>query len=206
MSSPLDHLSQSPAIWNALRWVAEAGYHGEHAMIAQELQPWKDVGTRRFLDLGCGTGAHAKCFPPKQYVGLDITRAYVTYAGQHRKGSFLIGDGTAMALQENSFDAALILGVLHHLPDGVATAVMRELYRVMRPGALALIMEDIPPPQGENPAGHLIHWLDRGGHIRSEGQYRTLFGEGFQLLRSTRIRSGICDYAVSVLQRRSSQP
>jgi hypothetical protein len=46
-----------------------------------------------------------------------------------------------------------------------------------------------------------MHWLDRGGHIRSEHAYRALFGAGFALLRTYHMRSGICDYGVYVLRR-----
>ncbi len=50
------------------------------------------------------------------------------------------------------------------------------------------------------PAGKAMHWLDRGGFIRSDADYRVLFG-GFTVTRSYTIRSGICDYGVYVLRR-----
>jgi hypothetical protein len=61
-------------------------------------------------------------------------------------------------------------------------------------------MEDIPPPDPWNIAGHAMHWLDRGGNIRSDADYRALFG-GFGVERSYQMRSGICDYGVYVLRR-----
>jgi SAM-dependent methyltransferase len=196
----LDQLSAMPRIWNVLRWLVEAGFQGERLVIARELRPWAG-DSRRFLDFGCGTGEFADAFPPERYVGIDLSTTYLRFAGSHRPGSYLATSGDGLALADASFDAALVLGVLHHLPDAVAAAAMAELHRALRPGATALVMEDIPPPDRRNLAGHLMHWLDRGGHIRSEADYRTIFGPDFAIERAYQMRSGICDYAVYVLTR-----
>ncbi|PDW04098.1 class I SAM-dependent methyltransferase [Candidatus Viridilinea mediisalina] len=196
----LDQISAAPRLWNGLRWLAEAGYGGERLAIARELRPWAG-DQRRFLDLGCGTGAFASEFPPERYVGADPARGYLRFAGRHRPGRYLVSTGQQLALADTSFDAALICGVLHHLADGSAQALMGELARVLRPEATVLVMEDIPPPSGTNPAGHLMHQLDRGGYIRSDADYLALFGGWFQVIDHYQIRSGICDYAVYVLSR-----
>lgn len=196
----LDELSAAPRLWNALRWVAEVGFGGERAAIARELRPWAG-DARRFLDLGCGTGEFAGEFPAGRYVGLDPSLGYLRFARHNRPGSFLAGAGEALPFADGSFDAALVLGVLHHLPDELARAAMAELGRVLRPGATALVIEDVPPPAGENPAGQLMHALDRGGHIRDEAAYRAIFGPVFVVERSYGMRSGICDYAVYALSR-----
>lgn len=200
LQDALDRLSATPRLWNGLRWAVEAGFHGERFVIARELRPWSG-DHRRFLDFGCGTGEFAGEFPAARYVGIDISRDYLHFAGRHRPGRYLASSGAALALADASFDAALVLGVLHHLPDATARAAMGELARVLRPGAVVLVMEDVPPPAGENPAGHLMHALDRGGHIRSEAEYRAIFGPHFAVERFYPMRSGICDYAVYVLQR-----
>lgn len=196
----LDRLSATPRLWNALRWVVEAGFHGERLAIARELRPWHG-DTRRFLDLGCGTGEFAGEFPAERYVGIDLSVNYLRWAAQHRSGSFLASSGETLALADRSFDAALVCGVLHHLPDAVAMGAMGELARVLRPGGVALVIEDVPPPAGENPGGQLMHALDRGGYIRGEAEYRAIFGAGFTIERVYLMRSGICDYAVYLLRR-----
>lgn len=196
----LDQLSAAPRLWNALRWVVEAGFTGERLAIARELRPWAG-DRRRFLDLGCGTGEFAGEFPAGQYVGVDPSTGYLRFAAGNRPGSYVASAGEALALADASFDAALVCGVLHHLPDAVARAAMAELARVLRPGAAVLVMEDIPPPAGQNPAGRLMHAVDRGGHIRSEAEYRAVFGPTLSVERAYTLRSGICDYAVYVLER-----
>ncbi len=196
----LDRVSAAPRLWNMLRWVVEAGFQGEREAIARELRPWHG-DTRRFLDFGCGTGEFAGEFPAARYVGIDLSRGYLSFAARHRPGSYLVSAGEALPFAAGSFDAALVLGVLHHMPDELARVAMAELARVLRPRATALVMEDIPPPSGQNPAGHLMHAIDRGGHIRSEAEYRAIFGPAFAVERSYTLRSGICDYAVYVLGR-----
>jgi ubiquinone/menaquinone biosynthesis C-methylase UbiE len=196
----LDQVSASPRLWNTLRWLVEAGYSGEKAVIEAELQPWKN-DQRRFIDFGCGTGAFALSFPTERYLGIDVSRTYIQFAGRHYPTNFMVCSGKSLALAPASFDAALVMGVLHHLEDEIAQAAMTELARVLKPAATALVIEDIPPPDRWNLAGHAMHWLDRGGHIRDDAAYRTIFGSAFVVQRSYAMRSGICDYGVYVLER-----
>ncbi len=202
MQGLLDHVSRTPQLWNMLRWLVEAGFRGEHRVIAQELRPFADQ-QRRFLDFGCGTGQFAADFPPDRYVGMDLTRPYVQYAGAHRQGSYSVMDGSALGLSDQSFDAALVLGVIHHLPDTLVRASVVELHRVLKPGATLLVIEDVPPPSIWNVPGHLMHWLDRGDHIRTDADYRALFAPHFEVQRSYHMRSGVCDYGVYLLARQS---
>ncbi|NJP07868.1 MAG: class I SAM-dependent methyltransferase [Chloroflexaceae bacterium] len=197
----LDRVSASPVLWNGLRRLAENNFAGEKALIEQVLAPFAQESTHRFLDLGCGTGELSPCFPARQYVGVDIAPGYIRFAHQHYPAHFAVMSGTNLAFPAHCFDSALILGVLHHLNDDLAWTMMHELERVLRPDALVLVMEDIPPPDRRNPAGHVLHWLDRGGFIRSDAEYVDLFGAGFTLVQRSTMRSGICDYGVYVLRR-----
>jgi SAM-dependent methyltransferase len=197
----LDRLSENPQAWNMLRRIVEDGFRGEKAVIARELEPWRELGTREFLDFGCGTGELAPCFPPAHYTGVDLAAHYIRFAGRTYAGGFAVTSGAAIGLADRRFDAALVLGVFHHMPDDLARTTVAELHRVLKPGATLLVMEDIPPPDRWNVAGHMMHWLDRGGFIRNDAEYRGLLEDGFDIVRTYTIRSGICDYRVYVLQR-----
>jgi SAM-dependent methyltransferase len=201
LEQTLDSLSQNPRAWNILRRIVENNFRGEKDVIARELDPWRDVGQRKFLDFGCGTGELAPCFPAEHYTGVDIATHYLRFAGRAYAGQFAAMSGAALGLAGARFDAALVLGVFHHMTDDLARASAAELHRALKPGAAMLVMEDIPPPDRRNIAGHAMHWLDRGGFIRGDADYRALLAPWFAARRSYHMRSGICDYAVYVLER-----
>lgn len=197
----LDRLSENPYAWNVLRRVVEDGFRGEKAVIARELRPWQNVGHRSFLDFGCGTGEFAPCFPAGHYTGVDLAAQYIRFAARTYQQPFAVMSGAALGLVGEHFDAGLVLGVFHHMSDDLVRATVAELHRALKPGATLLVMEDIPPPDRWNVAGHAMHWLDRGGFIRDDDAYRALLAPHFRVRRDYTMRSGICDYAVYVLER-----
>lgn len=196
----LDRLSEMPRLWMFLRALVEDGFRGEKEVIDRELRPWEDVGSRTFLDFGCGTGAFESCFPPSAYVGFDPARHYILHAAQEHGPRFAIMLGEALGFQAESFDAALVLGVFHHLPDEHGRAAAEEIFRVLKPDATLLVIEDVNPEWWNIP-GHMMHLIDRGKFIRSDNDYQALFQSYFTLKRSYPIRSGICDYGIYVFER-----
>ena len=91
-------------------------------------------------------------------------------------------------------------GVLHHLEDDVVERILREMRRVLRPGGRALVMEDTAVGFKLNLLGALVHLADEGSFIRRDDQYAALFQRHFQIRAHYRIRSGVCDYEVFVLE------
>lgn len=197
----LNRLASNPWLWNFLRRAVEGGFAAEKKAIAGELEPWRDAGTRRFLDFGCGTGEFSTHFPPGTYTGIDLAAHYVRFARRYRRGRFGVMDGSRLGLNGKVFDAAMVLGVFHHMPDAMVRGAVVELHRVLRPGGRLLVMEDIPPPRPWNVAGRVMHWLDRGEFIRTDADYRVLLEPEFVVRRGYNARSGICDLAVYVLER-----
>ncbi len=193
-----DRMSQQPALWGFLRRIAENGFRAERELIASELAPRAGL---LYLDFGCGTGESAGSFPPGSYTGFDLASYYVRYAAAHRSGRYSVMDGATLGFADSRFDGALVVGVFHHLSDDVVRRSVAELHRTLRPGARLLVMEDIPSPRPWNLLGHLMHWADRGDYIRSDDDYRALLQPYFQIARSTKVKSGICDLAVYVLER-----
>lgn len=196
MQAFLTNISQRPALWATLRRIVENNYVGERAAIADELTPWLQTKPRRFLDFGCGTGEFASSFPQHSYMGVDLSQGYVRYAATLSDHRFGVMNGNALAFGDASFDAALIVGVIHHLDDALAQITARELHRVLAPGGEILMLEDIPAQDWWNLPGRLMHWLDRGDAIRQDADYGRLFAPYFTIQRRWAIRSGICDYAV----------
>ena len=200
----LDALARQPLMWNILRSVAEFGFVADYQVIARELNPFGGDTSRRFLDYGCGTGQFARSFPAERYVGFDVADHYISYAKKRHGRDFLLMSGDALGFQDNSFDAALIMGVFHHLDDAFVRRAAQELHRVLSDNGTILMVEDIPTQNRWNIFGRAMHWLDRGDNIRSVAHYQRLMEPYFHIERSSTMLSGICDLGVYVLRRNST--
>lgn len=102
----------------------------------------------RVLDLGSGTGVvalrAAAIATGGQVTGVDHSEGMLVQArrksealGLGNRATFLKMDAEALAFPDASFDAAVSLYVLLHLPDPLAA--LRELHRVVRPGGRVVV-------------------------------------------------------------------
>lgn len=99
------------------------------------------AGTRRALDVGCGTGhlaaAMAALAPASEVHGVDVSPIYVDYARAHHPDPnlfFRVGDACALDYRDRSFDLVLSLLVLHFVPR--AEDAISEMLRVAKSGAV----------------------------------------------------------------------
>ena len=84
----------------------------------------------RTLDVGCGPASWLSRVGIRP-VGLDLNVDYLkrlALADQQAVG----GSADALPFVDGSFDCATSIGVLHHLPDEIAAAALREMVRVVR--------------------------------------------------------------------------
>ena len=183
----------NPVLFMACRSILENGFRQVRRAIQAELRA--DATT---LDLGCGTGAFADLFTG-EYTGIDLNGRYIEYASAHRRGTFLNRDATAIG-EVGPFAQVLIFGLLHHLTDAQAHAVLDEARRVLISTGVVLAIEDIPTVSKANLLGHLLHRADGGSFIRANADYTRLYQAHFRLERDWTFRSGICDYSACVLR------
>src|SRR5207245_11565204 len=144
------------------------------------------------LHRGCGPGAFADLFDGDDYVGADLNARYVDHARRHRKGTFLVSDARKVDLPDGRFDQVLIFGLLHHLSDTDARAVLAEARRLLVPGGRILAIEDIPAISKLNLIGHLIHNIENGEYIRPPDEYRRPYAETASLQREEVRKTGLC--------------
>ena len=100
----------------------------------------------RLLDVATGTGDIAilarEVDPDVQVVGTDITSAMLSQAQiktNDRPIPWVLGDGTALAFANNSFDSVISAFLMRNVPD-IAQA-LREQLRVVRPGGRVVCLE-----------------------------------------------------------------
>jgi SAM-dependent methyltransferase len=100
------------------------------------------------LDAGCGAGQSfegiVRRFAPQHIVAIDIDPAMIPHAQAAAAQSTCTidvrpGDLADLALADASFDLVLCHQALHHAED--QPAVLRTLFRVLRPGGTLLLAE-----------------------------------------------------------------
>ena len=113
------------------------------------------------LEVGPGPGHLAErlltLLPDGRWTGLDIDRAMLDAAerrladeGLEARSTAVEGDVTALPFDDASFDLVVSSLSAHHWPD--AAAGFREIRRVVRPGASALVY-DLPASWGHVETG-----------------------------------------------------
>ena len=96
------------------------------------------------LDIGCGWGRMTRQFmkdvPAAQIYGVDINPAAIALCRDLGvPGTFLeVTAGAPLPFGDGAFSTVTAFSVFTHLPETVATALVGEIARVLRPGGLAV--------------------------------------------------------------------
>ncbi|WP_439688671.1 class I SAM-dependent methyltransferase [Curtobacterium sp. SP.BCp] len=107
-----------------------------------------ELGARRILDLGCGTGMLTVTLaaPGREVVGVDPSASMLDHARQRPGGhqvTWLLGD--SRSVPADGYDLALMTGnVAQHIADDDWHRTLRDLRSVLRPGG-ALAFESRNP-------------------------------------------------------------
>jgi ubiquinone/menaquinone biosynthesis C-methylase UbiE len=178
-------------IWNGLqrRWRRErrrrkVGRAYDMALEVARFIPRES----RVLDVGCGSGFiahHLSAMLGASVTGLDLdetAQAPIDYRPF---------DGTHFPVADKSFDGVLFCYVLHHAQN--IGAVLGEVRRVLRPGGLMVVYEDIPELWWDRFIcwTHNAQWEPRTGPctFRRQDEWRTTFDRaGFEVLSERTLR------------------
>jgi SAM-dependent methyltransferase len=118
-------------------------------LVARDFITWLGgAGGRRWLDVGCGTGALSQTIvdraAPAAVVGIDASAAFVSHAESHIAdpcASFRVADAQALPFDPGAFDAAVSGLVLNFVPE--PSRMVAEMRRVVRlGGTVALYLWD----------------------------------------------------------------
>ena len=114
--------------------------------------PWQEVVTfagalppgSKVIDLGCGNGRHTQVLLESRHraIAFDASRRLLDSARRRaRNADIVLGDLCALPFGSASFDAAIAVASLHHLPTAADRLVaLREIARILRPRGRALLM------------------------------------------------------------------
>ncbi len=128
------------------RWADGAAYEAYvgrwSRLAAREFLSWLgEAPGRRWLDLGCGTGALSAVIlaaaQPSAVIGVDRSDGFISFARRQlgdRRAHFLVGDGQSLPIADGAVDVAVSGLVLNFLPDPDHAAA--EMARVVRTGGI----------------------------------------------------------------------
>jgi SAM-dependent methyltransferase len=103
----------------------------------------------RILDVGAGTGRTlfqlARALPNEKYFALDLSPYYLRRATRAledlRDVSFVVDNAEHMPFRDAELDVVTSTFLFHELPARARRAVTREMYRVLAPGGLLVILD-----------------------------------------------------------------
>lgn len=141
----------------------------------------------KVLDVGCGNGYiahHLSALLGRDVTGIDVsdsTEASIDYRQY---------DGREFPAANASLDAVVLAYVLHHAQD--IQLMLEEMRRVLRPGGVAIIYEDLPETLWDRLIcwTHDLKWRKRTGActFRGEEDWRELFTQfDFYVIRQRRL-------------------
>ena len=146
------------------------------------------------LDIGCGPADILAFLPEVDYWGFDISETYIKQANKRYGdgGKFHLKELTIFDIEKMpSFDIVLALGLLHHLDDEGAVAVMRLAYKALKPGG-RLLTTDPCLEHGQNLIARFLVMNDRGQHVRTRAEYESIASAVFESSRAEiRHKNGI---------------
>lgn len=105
------------------------------------------TGHERVLDVGCGTGRTlhqlARALPQLRLHGADLSPAYVRLARKRLldidEVTLAVENAEALPWADATFDVVTSVYMFHELPRNARRNVVREMFRVLRPGGLVVI-------------------------------------------------------------------
>lgn len=142
----------------------------------------RPVSGCKVLDIGCGPADILAHLPGVDYLGFDISDAYIARANKRfgRRGKFSCKALTLSDVEKMPrVDIVLALGLLHHLDDESAISVFQLASKALKPGGRLLSLD---PCFGvkQNYISHFLVGIDRGQNVRTKEGYESLACEVFE--------------------------
>lgn len=119
----------------------------------QALVKQLSITPNTILDIGCGVGMSTRAlqeiFPEAKVTGVDLSPYFLAVANYRGKQSqdninWIHAAAESTGLPDNSIDLVSACLMFHELPATASQAIIKEAYRVLRPGGYLAIMDMNP--------------------------------------------------------------
>jgi ubiquinone/menaquinone biosynthesis C-methylase UbiE len=151
--------------WVASDWdTMRLAYYDER--VIEKMAEVSGIGeSSEVADVGTGTGFVAAGLASRveRVIGIDNALAMLEVARENLRAlgasnvELVLGEATLLPLEEGVVDAAFANMVLHHAED--PTAMLREMARVVRPGGMVAITDEVAHPYAWMREEHADVWL-----------------------------------------------
>ena len=159
-----------------------AGFHHARTWCLQTLV--RAAPGQRLLDIGCGPTLLVDQLPGVDYVGFDTDARAIAWNRRRYPGARFEAEALTAASAEGlgRFHHVLLMGVLHHLDDAVATELLAVIRELLEPGGHVVTLDGAYVPR-QSPVARRLLDNDVGEHVRTPDGYRAL-GAGFDAVES----------------------
>jgi ubiquinone/menaquinone biosynthesis C-methylase UbiE len=202
-------MGTSLADWDRLSGIYDRQLWLERRAIQTALELARPARETALLDAGTGTGALLRALairpdPPRHVVGVDSSEAMLARVGPLPEGWRLVrADVAALPFDDESFDTATAIYLLHVLAPGARAAALGELRRVLRPGGRLVTVTLVLPSRAlSRPFWWALGELARSMPSRFCGMRPLdprpeLLRAGFRIERARTVRRGYYSLCVS---------
>jgi SAM-dependent methyltransferase len=171
----------NPAIYSVFQNIM--GAHGVRTTLVEEFV--RPISGCTILDIGCGPADILDYLTDVDYFGFDISDAYIARANKRfgLRGKFYCKELTHADIEKMpKVDIVLALGLLHHLDDKSAIAILNLGLQALKPGGRLLTFDPCFDAE-QNIVSRFLVGIDRGQNVRTRKGYEYIASRVFEIPR-----------------------
>lgn len=112
-------------------------FQGKKLLVFNALES-STIPEGQYLDIGCGTGMFMREMGKERFAcGLDISLQALSYCQKDGVRNLVNASCDSLPFSDNAFALISLLDIVEHAPDD--RAVLKEVYRICRPGGVVLV-------------------------------------------------------------------
>ncbi|HSR65721.1 MAG TPA: class I SAM-dependent methyltransferase [Xanthomonadaceae bacterium] len=173
ITSGLRRVLSVPVVYNL--WQNLVGAKRSRSLVCSD--HFRVAPGQRVVDVGCGTGEILDYLPEGiAYYGFDLDPGYIrtAQARYEGRGHFTCADITSLPADAiPPCDLAIAFGLLHHLDDDGARALLAHLFQRLAPGGRLVTIDGVWV-EGQSALARALIARDRGQNVRDTAGYLAL--------------------------------